>query len=243
MAKKIYFTSFKGGTGVTTCCIGVGRALAELGERTLVVDGDTKCGSATLAANCRDMQVYTLADYEKGACRAKQAIIPHPKITNLHVMPCTGLKNPLYAKKAVEDIDGLFDFVILDKIGLQSCDGAIIVTEPFLPSIKSADVCRSELADSGVKDLGLIVNKLSASLILSGESMTAEEISTLLRVNLTAVIPEDLSLAADRWRANTLKAFKMAALCITGRSDAVMNVMRGYGGLSGFFKRKMREKI
>ena len=40
MAKKIYMTSLKGGTGVTTCCVGLGLALAGIGERTLVVDGD-----------------------------------------------------------------------------------------------------------------------------------------------------------------------------------------------------------
>lgn len=48
MAKKIYLTSFKGGTGVTTCCVGLGRALASLGERVLVVDGDVRCGSAAI---------------------------------------------------------------------------------------------------------------------------------------------------------------------------------------------------
>lgn len=243
MAKKIYFTSFKGGTGVTTCCIGIGRALAELGERTLIVDGDTKCGGATLMANCRDMQVYTLADYENGACRSKQAIIPHPQTSNLHIMPCTGLKDVQNAKKAVEDIDGLFDYILLDKISAEICDSAIIVTEPFLPSVKSADVCRSFLRDSGIRDLGLIVNKLSASMILNGETMTAREISALIRVELTAVIPEDLSVSADRWHGYTLKAFKTAAQYVTGASRNVTNVMRGHGGLNGYFKRKMRERI
>lgn len=243
MAKKIYFTSFKGGTGVTTCCIGVGRALAQLGERTLIVDGDTKCGSGVLTANCRDMQVYTLADYESGACRAKQAIISHPQTNNLHIMPGIGLRDEKYAKKAVGDIDGLFDYVILDKICREICDCAVIVTEPYLPSVKSADVCRSYLADSGIKDLGLFVNKVSPSMILGGEAMTAAEISALIRVELFAVIPEDLSVSADRWRENTLKAFKTAAQYLTGQSRAVANVMRGYGGLNGYFKRKMRERL
>ena len=53
MAKKIYLTSFKGGTGVTTCCVGLGRALASLGERVLVVDGDIRCGSATIVGGWR----------------------------------------------------------------------------------------------------------------------------------------------------------------------------------------------
>lgn len=243
MAKKILFTSLKGGTGVTACCIGVGRALADSGERTLIVDGDTKSGCGVLAGGCREFQVYTLADYEKSACRAKQTVIAHPQISNLHFMPSMGLQNAVAAADAVKDVDGLFDYILLDDICRELCDSAIIVTDPYLPSVKSADVCRSELWDSGIKNLGLIVNKLSASLILSGEIMTAREISALLRLDLKAAIPEDLYLPAGRWRANIIKAFELAAENITGKSKTVMNVMRGYGGLNGFFKRKMREKI
>ena len=36
MAVKIYMTNFKGGTGVTTCAVGLALALAKLGERTLI---------------------------------------------------------------------------------------------------------------------------------------------------------------------------------------------------------------
>lgn len=80
MATKIYLTSFKGGTGVTSFCIGLGLALAELGERTLIVDGDTLSGGAILAGGLSNMQVYTLADYEKGACRAKQTLIDRKSV-------------------------------------------------------------------------------------------------------------------------------------------------------------------
>ncbi len=243
MAKKILLTGFKGGTGVTTCAVGLGTALAQLGERTLIVDGDAKTGCALLIGECRHLIVYTLADYEKGACRAKQAIVSHPKNSNLMFMPSIGLNDISYAQKAVSDVDGLFDYILLDKTAEPLCDSAIIVSEPFTPSVKAADLCRSYLTDSGIKNVSLIVNKLNGGQILNGETMTAHEIAALLHMELTAVIPEDLLLSSGKWKPATLKAFKTAAEVLTGRREGVLNILSGWSGVNAYFKRKLRDKV
>lgn len=243
MAKKIYMTSLKGGTGVTTCCAGLGLALAGLGERTLVVDGDTVTACAMQIGGCPNMQVYTLADYSRGACRAKQTLVSHPATGNLSFMSSMGLSDWKAAVKAIGEVDGLFDYILCDNIAPSACDSAIIVTDPYAPSVKSADFCRSQLADGGMKDLGLIVNKLNGGQILSGAVMTAQEIASLLRMNLKAAIPEDLSLQLGRWKNETLKAFKIAAENIAGRREGICNVMKPYFGLNGYIKRKVREKL
>jgi septum site-determining protein MinD len=243
MARKIYLTSFKGGVGVSTCAVGLGAALATLGERTLIVDGDVVCGSAVLIGDCRDLQVYTLGDYEKGACRAKQTLIFHPHDSNLCFMPSLGLSDPKVAAQAVGDVDGLFDFILLDKIAPETCNEAIIVTEPFTPSVKSADCCRSTLIDGGIKEISLIVNKINGGQILNGEVMTAHEIAALLHLPLKAVIPEDLTLPAGSWKQPTVKAFKTAAETVSGKREGYCNVLKGYGGLNGIIKRKLRAKL
>lgn len=243
MATKIYFESFKGGTGVTTCCIGLGLALAEAGERTLIVDGDALSGSAMITAKLDGMHVYTLADYERGACRAKQTLVPHPKASNLCFSSALGLKNINAASAAVHDLDGLFDYILLDKIAKETCDKAVIVSEPYLPSIKSADGCRARLSDGGIKNISLWVNKLNGGQILGGEIPTAQEISAVLRLPLQAVIPEDLTLPCGRCKRETLKAFKTAAAAVTGKKKNICNVLSGYIGLGGFIKRKARERI
>lgn len=243
MAKKIYMTNFKGGVGVTTCCTGLGIALAEAGERTLIVDGDRISASGIQIGGCGNMQTYTLADYEKGACRAKQTIISHPKIFNLSYISSLGLEKTESAENAVEELDGLFDYILLDKICMKRCDEAIIVTEPYAPSVKSADCCKARLSDGGIKNIGLFVNKLNGGLILNGEVMTAQEISALLRLTLKAVIPEDLSLPLGKWKKSTMKVFKVAAEMIMGRKELILNVMRDYFGLNGYIKRKVRERL
>lgn len=243
MAEKILLTSFKGGTGVTTYAVGLGLALASLGERTLIVDGDARCGCAEITGDCRDRVVYTLADYEKGACRAKQTLVTHSKNSNLAFMPSIGLKDNEAALNAVNDVEGLFDYVLADKIAEKACVRAMIVTEPFTASVKSADACRSHLADNGMNEIYLVVNKLCAAQILNGEVMTANEISVLLHTPLAAVIPEDLTIPCGDMKRSTVKAFKIAAEALTGRRQGVLNVLRGFGGINGYFKRKMREKL
>ncbi len=243
MAKKLYFTSLKGGTGVTACCVGLGFALAELGERTLIVDGDDKSGNALLFGGVENMQVYTLADFERGACRAKQALISHPHASNLCFLPSLGVRDRLCADKAVTALDGLFDYILMDKIAQSVCDRAVIVTEPYLPAMKSADVCRATLSDSGIKDISLIVNKMCGGLVLSGETAAADEIAAMLRLPLMAVIPEDLNVSSGEAKKITAKAFRTAAENLTGKREGVFNVVKTYRGIGGYFKRKARERI
>lgn len=243
MAKKIFMTSLKGGTGVTACAVYLAFALAEAGERTLVADGDAVCSCAVGTGGCAALQVYTLADYERGACRAKQTAIPHPKAVNLSFMSSQGLRDGGAADRAIGEVDGLFDYIVLDKIARRTCDAALIVTDPFPLSVKSAEHCRAMLSDAGVKEIGLIVNKLNGGQILNGETMSAQEIAATLRLPLKAVIPEDLALPTGRMKRETQKAFQIAAACVTGRRDEICNVMRGYLGFNGWMKRKARERI
>ena len=228
---------------MTTCCIGIGLALAEAGGRTLIVDGDTKCGSALMTSGLANMQVYTLSDYEKGACRAKQTVVSHQKNTNLCIMPSIGLSDEKVFARAVADVDGLFDFILLDKVYSAPCDEAVIVTEPYAPSLKCADISRSLLADGGVKEIGLIVCKLSGAQILSGEVMSASQISTLLHLPIKGVIPEDLTLSSGKCRELTSRAYALAAEFLAGGRQNLPDVTRPFYGLNGYFKRKMRQKI
>ena len=243
MARKIYIGGLKGGTGVTTVCVGLGLALADSGERTLIVDGDCMSAGAMIVAGLGNMQVYTLADYAKAACRAKQTACAHPKASNLHIMPTLGLKDKSVIGKAVSEVEGLYDYIFLDRTAAEICGEALIVTEPYLPSVKSADCCKSVLCDGGIKDISLIVNKLNGGQVANGEVFSAEQIAEILRLRLVAVIPEDPTISIGRWRKQTVNAFKVAAATLSGKNGETFNVLRGYTGLSGIIKRKMRAKI
>lgn len=243
MAERIFMTSLKGGTGVTTCAVGLALALSAAGERTLVVDGDDRCACALSVAGVSGLQVYTLADAEKGACRVKQTLLQHPRSTNFYLLPSLGCKNKSSAADAVKEIEGLFDFILCDKIASSACNRAVAVTDPYPASLKSADACLSLLKDSGFKNVGLMVNKANGGLVFDGEIMTPQEIAALLHAPLLAVLPEDLSLPLGRWKGSSIKAFRLAAERISGKSDKVLSIIRPYLGVGGLIKRKMRSKI
>lgn len=243
MAKKILFTSFKGGAGVSTFCFGLALALAKRGERTLIVDGDDKCGSLLTICGCDDMQVYTLADFEKGACRAKQALIQHKNERNLYVMPSLGCKDRIVAERAVADVEKLFDFVLCDDIAESRCTEAAVVCEPYAPSIKCADYSLNLLRDKKVSDIGLVVNKLNGGLVFDGEALPPQEIASLLHVKLRAAIPEDLGLPVGKIKKQTIEAFAAAAENFSGKSAVISNLIKPYYGVNGYFKRKMRNGL
>ena len=243
MARKIFFTSFKGGTGVTSVCLGLGLGLSELGERTLIVDGDRMSACGMTAAGLGNMQVYTLADYEKCACRAKQTIIFHPKSLNLGIMPSLGMNDAKCALRAIKEVEGLFDYVLLDRIAPDCADESIIVTEPYTASIKSADACRSALSDGGFKRISLVVNKLNGGQVMAGETPDGEKIAKILGLDLIAVIPDDPTLAVGKWRQKTYSAFALAARNLSGAGRGIYDVLRDYSGAGGFLKRKLRSRI
>lgn len=243
MAEKIYFTSFKGGVGVTTCAVGTGIALSRRGERTLIADGDARCACALDIAGVSPLKVYTLGDAEKGACRPKQAIIQHPEYTNLYFLPTQGAERSDTADLAVDELEGLFDYVLCDRTAMMSCDRAVAVTDPYPPSVRSADACLAFLKDRGFRNVQLVVNKVNGGLVFDGEIMTPQEIASLLHAPLLAVVAEDLTLPLGKCKKRSEKAFRLAAQSLCGEGDRVMGVVRPYRGFHGFVRRKMRNKI
>ena len=141
------------------------------------------------------------------------------------------------------ELEGLFDFILCDKICAAGCDAAIIVTEPYPAAVKSADFCASFLSDGGFKDIRLFVNKLNGGQVIEGAVMTAQEIANILHLKLAGVIPEDLTLPLGKIKKGTKKAFAISAENLTGRREGVCNVIKNYFGPYGYFKRKMRDRI
>lgn len=243
MAQKILFASLKGGTGVTTCAVGTGLALASAGERVLLVDGDFVCASALWLSGAGGLQVYSLAEAQRGACRVKQVLVNHPRSPNFFILPTLGCEDEDYRTAAVSEVEQLFDYVICDGAARPLCNRAAVVCEPYTPSLKSAEACINRLNDEGYKEVGLIINKVNGGLIYDAKIMPPSDIAKTLRSPLFGVIPEDLSMPLGCMRPGSVKAFKMTAARIAGRGKKSYSPARTYMGVSGYIKRKMRTKI
>jgi septum formation inhibitor-activating ATPase MinD len=243
MSYKVLLTSLKGGTGVTTCAFLLSKAISARGERVLLFDGDGECSPVLHLAGLDGENVYSLGDAERGACRVKQALLQVKSNENFFILPSDGLKDTAFADTAIKEIDGLFDYIICDDVARHACDRALVVTEPYPLSIKCADRQIGKLRDGGFKDVGLILNKVNGGLVFDGATMTPQEIATILKTPLVAVIPEDLNLAIGKHKKATAQAFKLAADILSGKGDKMYNVIKDYVGPLGYFRRRMRERI
>jgi septum site-determining protein MinD len=240
MAVKILLTSQKGGTGVSTCTLGIGGALAALGYKTLLVDGDSSGTGLMYISGCTQGSAYTLSDYMGGACRAKQTVLKPQGLQNVYLLPACGCNDGNILARAVTELEGLFDYVLLDTVLAKLSDRAIVVTEPYLPSIKSADRCIGDLRDKGYTKVAVLVNKVSGPLLYEGKILPPAEIAYMLHSELAAVIPEDLSLPLGKCQRATERAFQIAAETVSGKKKSVYKATRNLLGISGFCKRKLR---
>lgn len=243
MPNVIYIASARGGAGATTCAYYLGCALSQNGERTLIADGDCDCADGLTVSGMNGLNVYTLADAEKGACRVKQAILQHGKQLNLFIVPTLGCTNGEFVSQSVKDSAALFDYVLCDECAVSACNKAVIVTEPYPSSIKAADKKIARLKDGGMRDIGLIVNKVNGGLVFDGAIMTPQEIATILRCELLGVIPEDLTLPIGKISRSSQRAFKMTAERIEGKSKKVYGVVKPYAGFGGTLKRRLRKLV
>lgn len=243
MSNVIYIASARGGAGATTCAYYLGRALSESGERTLIADGDYECADALAVCGMSGLNVYSLADAEKGACRVKQAILQHDKQLNLFILPTLGCNNGAFINRSVAGSASLFDYVLCDGCAEGACNRAAIITEPYPSSIKAADKKIARLKDGGMNDIGIIVNKVNGGLVFDGEIMTPAEIASILRCKLWGVIPEDLLLPIGKINRATLLSFKMTASVIAGKSEKIYKVIKPYSGLGGTIKRRLRKLV
>ena len=243
MPNVIQVQSARGGAGATTCAFYLGCALSECGERTLIVDGDADCADGLTVSGMNGLNVYTLADAEKGACRVKQAVLQHGKQLNLFILPTLGCNNGEFITQAATESAALFDYVLCDNAAAGACDKAVVITEPYLSSIKSADKKIARLKDGGIRNIGVIVNKVNGGLVFDGEIMTPQEIASVLRCELWGVIPEDLTLPIGKINRTTLKSFALTADKIRGKSEKIYGVIKPYAGLGGTIKRRLRKLV
>ena len=79
MLKVILVASGKGGTGKTSLTAGVGAALAQLGSKVLLIDGDCGLRNLDIVLGMSDRVVYSFADVAGGAVPEMKDYAPKRK--------------------------------------------------------------------------------------------------------------------------------------------------------------------
>src|SRR6202035_1201730 len=152
-ARVLVVTSGKGGVGKTTSTAALGAALAQQGQKVVVIDFDVGLRNLDLVRGAERRVVFDLINVINGVAKLPQALIRDKHLENLYLLPAsqTRDKDALTehgGAKVIEELRAKFDWVICDSpariergatLAMRYADAAIIVTNPEVSSVRDAD--------------------------------------------------------------------------------------------------------
>jgi len=204
--------SGKGGVGKTTATANLGLGIALNGKKCVMVDFDIGQRNLDMILGLENRVVYDMVQVMDGEASIKQALIKSKVSENLFFLAASQTKDKsvLHSEKVeklVSELKKDFDFVILDApAGIESgyehtiefADAAIVVVNPEVSSIRDADRAIGILDSKSNKIKNgeevkkyLIINRIVADMVQSGEMLRSEDILEILDITLLGKVPED----------------------------------------------------
>src|SRR3954465_3197492 len=153
MAKVLVVTSGKGGVGKTTSTAALGAALAQIGQKVVVVDFDIGLRNLDLILGAERRVVYDLINVIKGHAELAQALIRDKRLETLSLLPAsqTRDKDALTEEgvgRVIDELRESFDWIICDSpagiekgatMAMRFADTAVVVTNPEVSSVRDSD--------------------------------------------------------------------------------------------------------
>ncbi len=199
MAQKIVIASGKGGVGKTSICVGLGRALSAAGKRVLLIDCDC-LRSLDLLTGVTEKMVYNFGDVIFGRCDFEQAVYENE---GLSVVTCPESYENISDYSMtwfVRKNESNYDYILLDApagidrglhLALAVADRAIVVSTPDLVCVRSACTAGREIEKCGIKDVRLIINRVSKKDIVKGRLLNFDSVIDATQIQLIGIVPED----------------------------------------------------
>ena len=261
MGCAIVITSGKGGVGKTTTTANLGTALAALGKKVVVVDGDTGLRNLDVLMGLENRIVYTIIDVIENRCRLKQALIKDKRYPNLCLLPTaqTKDKDDIRSQDMFELVNKLkeeFDYVLIDSpAGIEQgfensvvgADKAVVVVNPEITSVRDADRVIGKLDAKGLEDHAVIVNRLNYEMTKRGDMLDVIE---TLSVKLLGVVPDDRSITVSTNKGEPIvlddkaqsgQAFKNIARRLNGEEVPLLKLGSESTGLFSAIRRLFKK--
>lgn len=265
MGEAIVVTSGKGGVGKTTTTANIGTALAAIGKKVVLIDGDTGLRNLDILMGLESRVVFNLFHVLEGQCKLKQALIKDKRFNNLFLLPTAQNrdKDEVDSEKMVDVVKQLkeeFDYVIIDcpagieqgfENAVAGVDRAIVVVNPEMTSVRDADRVIGKLDAKGLERHELIVNRINFEMAKKGDMLGIDDILSVLAIKLIGVVPDDKNITISTNKGEPIvleknalsgQAFKNIAARITGEDVPFMSFGSNEGGFLSSLKKifKMR---
>jgi septum site-determining protein MinD len=211
MSKVLVVTSGKGGVGKTTSTAALGAALAQAGQKVVVVDFDVGLRNLDLVMGAERRVVFDLINVVQGVAKLSQALIRDKRLENLWLLPAsqTRDKDALTEEgvgRVIAELRDKYDWVICDSpagiergamLSMRYADEAVIVTNPEVSSVRDSDriigmldskTVRAEKGEQVTKHV--LITRYDAGRASRGEMLTIDDILDILATPLLGIIPE-----------------------------------------------------
>lgn len=260
MGEAIVVTSGKGGVGKTTTTANIGTALASMGKKVVVVDGDTGLRNLDVLLGLENRIVNTLVDVIEERCRLKSALIKDKRFNNLFLLPTAQTRDkadvqPKKMLKLIEELKNEFDYIVIDcpagieqgfENAIVGADRAIVVVNPELTSVRDADRVIGKLDAKGLERHELIINRINYDMVKKGDMLDINDILECLAIKLIGVVPDDKNVTISTNKGEPIvlddkafsgQAFKNIAKRITGEEVPFMSLNTEEGGFLSSLKK------
>ena len=256
MARKIVVTSGKGGVGKTTVAVNLSARLAQRGYRVILCDADFGLNNVDVCAGVEHLVTYDIVDVIEGRCRAKQALVRHPKYGNLYVLTSSHSAperyiSPQSVKVVLEALSPQFDFIFIDcpagiddgfHRAVATADEAIVVTTPHISALRDADKVITVLKSYHLGEVAVVLNKVRGDLLLSGDCLSPKDVTELLKTPIMGMLPEEYAIyEGDLTEIHP--AFRLLAGNVVTGKKRLYDVTKKYSGLWGNVRRVLRRRL
>jgi septum site-determining protein MinD len=211
MPKVVVVTSGKGGVGKTTSTAALGTALAQAGQKVVVVDFDIGLRNLDLVMGVEQRVAHDLINVMQGDAKLNDALIPCTDLNNLHLLPAsqTQDKDALTesgVRRVVDELREQFDWVICDSpagievgatLAMRFADIAVIVTNAEVSSVRDSDRiiglldAKTERAERGEQlEKHLLLTRYDAGRAAHRNMLSVDDVVEILALPLLGVVPE-----------------------------------------------------
>ena len=205
MARSIVITSGKGGVGKSTITAYLGRNLAKIGKKVVLIDADLGLKNLDVIMHLENRVIYDIEDVIKGRTSLSKALIEDKEYPSLYLLPASLKTNILnfsfeHFQIILNELNKDFDYILIDSPAgiekgffnaIKGASEALVITTLDKSSIKDADKVIGILKSEQFINIKLIINKVNRKNLKNELDINIDDALRVLGIPLLGILYEE----------------------------------------------------